>query len=48
MSIATKACDHCGNDYVLQEIHICWNKGRTSTSWICERCMKTEGLDEAK
>ena len=48
MSIAIKACDHCGDDHIMQEIHLCWNKAHTSISWVCERCMVTEGLEEAQ
>jgi hypothetical protein len=48
MNIAIKACDHCGDDHIMQEIHLCWNKEHTSISSVCERCMKKEGLEEAK
>ena len=48
MSIAIKACDHCGDDCILQEIHLCWNKEHTSISWVCKRCMIAEGLEEVK
>ncbi len=46
MSIVIKACDHCGDDHLLSEIHLCWNKAHTTILWVCERCMREEGLDE--
>jgi len=39
--VAIKSCDHCGNDVIVQEIHLYWNG--TSMSWLCERCWKECG-----
>jgi len=48
MSICIKSCDRCGNDVIIQEIHITWIPENHAFSWLCERCWKEAMKNERK
>jgi hypothetical protein len=48
MSITIKACDRCGNEVIMQEIHITWIPENHAHSWLCNRCYENEKVKQGR